>query len=154
LQAIPLDLLRDQSELHDQQPGPDQQPEPQKQPLHLISDNLTRWNSWYDAAVRAIELRHVVDEFIDSELVEYHKRLVRHERLLHANPLLQKEPPKSPLLLEDRLSPKDWSTIVTYITTLKLCKEATMKLQGNIGTTSKHTKAVKGAIWQVLPTFG
>jgi hypothetical protein len=80
LQAIPLDSPRDQPELYDQQPEPNQKPESQKQPLHLIRDDLTGWNSWYDAAVRAITLRHVVDEFIDTELVEYHQRLARHER--------------------------------------------------------------------------
>ena len=40
-------------------------PESQKKPLYLIRDNLTRWNSWYDAAVRALLLRNAINEFID-----------------------------------------------------------------------------------------
>lgn len=40
--------------------------------LHLICDNLTRWNSWYDAAERALQLRSAIDEFIELELVEHH----------------------------------------------------------------------------------
>jgi hypothetical protein len=28
-----------------------------------------------------------------------------------------------------------------------------MKLQGNVNTTSKQGRPVKGAIWQVLPVF-
>jgi hypothetical protein len=35
---------------------------------------------------------------------------------------------------------------------LRLCKEATIALQGNISTTSRYG-AVKGAIWQVLPVY-
>jgi hypothetical protein len=34
----------------------------------LILDNLTRWNSWHDAAARALKLRGALDEFIDHEL--------------------------------------------------------------------------------------
>ncbi|KAM0692508.1 hypothetical protein Q7P36_007062 [Cladosporium allicinum] len=41
-------------------------------PKQLIRDNLTRWNSWYDAAERAIELRQFIDEFIDDELRDYY----------------------------------------------------------------------------------
>jgi hypothetical protein len=49
-------------------------------PLRLIRDNVTRWNSWYDAAVRAIELRDAINEFTDGELVDYKQRLARYER--------------------------------------------------------------------------
>lgn len=38
-------------------------PESSRGPLELITDNLTRWNSWFDAAVRACDLRHAIDEF-------------------------------------------------------------------------------------------
>jgi hypothetical protein len=37
---------------------------------------------------------------------------------------------------------------MTYMTILKPCKQATMKLQGNVSTHTTH-----GAIWQVLPVF-
>jgi hypothetical protein len=41
----------------------------------------------------------------------------------------------------------------SYLGLLKPCKQATMKLQGNISTTARCGTAVKGAIWQVLPIF-
>jgi hypothetical protein len=49
-------------------------------PLRLIRNNVTRWNSWYDAAMRAIELRDAIDKFTDGELVNYKHRLARYER--------------------------------------------------------------------------
>jgi len=93
-------------------------------PLRLIRDNVTRWNSWYDAAVRAIELRDIIDEFTDAELVDYKQRLARHERRSQA----QKDTPKAPSLLHDKLHPDDWHVITTYVAILKPCKQATMKL--------------------------
>jgi hypothetical protein len=45
----------------------------------LIRDNLTRWNSWYDAAERAIKLRQYIDEFIDDELADYYQKSARYE---------------------------------------------------------------------------
>jgi hypothetical protein len=44
----------------------------------LIRDNLTRWNSWYDAAIRAIELRPAINEFIDNELDDYNVSLAKY----------------------------------------------------------------------------
>jgi hypothetical protein len=119
-------------------------------PLRLIRDNVTRWNSWYDAAVRAIEHRDAIDEFTDGELVDYKQRLTRHERRSQA---AQKDPPKAPSILHDKLYPDDWHVITIYVAILKPCKQATMKLQGNVSTTSKRGRAVKGAIWQVLPIY-
>jgi hypothetical protein len=37
----------------------------------LIRDNRTRWNSWHDAAQRALDLRPAVDDFTDNELYDY-----------------------------------------------------------------------------------
>jgi hypothetical protein len=119
--------------------------DPRQQPLYLIRDNITRWNSWYDAAERAIKLREFIDEFTDDELADYRAKLARHEARTNA----QRDPPKAPLLLEDKLTPDDWEVIVTYMTILKPCKDATMKLQGNV-----TTGVAQGAIWQVLPVFG
>jgi hypothetical protein len=140
IQSASLDSSRDQSE-------------PRKQPLHLIRDNRTRWNSWYDAAVRAIELRDAIDEFVDTELTEYHQKLSRYERWIQAHPSVKKDSPKAPSLLEDRLDQNDWEVIITYITILKPCKQAIMKLQGNMSTTTICGRTMKGAIWQVLPVF-
>jgi hypothetical protein len=117
-----------------------------QQPLCLIRDNVTRWNSWYDAAEHAIKLRQFIDEFTDDELADYRAKLARHEARANA---AQREPPKVPSLLQDRLTPDDWEVIITYMTILKPCKQATMKLQGNVSTATTHR-----AIWQVLPVSG
>jgi hypothetical protein len=79
---------------------------PKQQPRELIRDNLTRWNSWYDAAERAIELRQYIDEFTDDELADYYQRLARHEAR-SKGATTQREPPKAPLLLEDKLTADD-----------------------------------------------
>jgi hypothetical protein len=94
IQSASLDSSRDQSE-------------PRKQSLHLIRDNRTRWNSWYNVAVRAIELRDAIDEFVDTELTEYYQKLSRYERWIQAHPSVEKDPPKAPSLLEDRLDQND-----------------------------------------------
>lgn len=119
--------------------------DPKHQPRYLVRDNVTRWNSWYDAAKRAIELRQYIDEFTDDELANYNAKLARFEARSKAPPA----PPKAPSLLQDRLAPNDWEVIVTYITILKPYKLATIKLQGNVSNNNN----AKGAIWQVLPVF-
>jgi hypothetical protein len=75
-----------------------------QRPLYLIKDNVTRWNSWYDAAERAIKLRQFIDEFTDDELADYRAKLARHEGRANA---AQRDPPKAPSLLEDKLTPDD-----------------------------------------------
>ena len=100
------------------------------QPLYLVKDNVTRWNSWYDAAERAIHLRQYIDDFIKDELSSYRAAVARHEGRSRA---LQREPPKAPSIFEDKLTPNDWDVIANYITILKPCKVATIKLQGHAG---------------------
>jgi len=114
-----------------------------RRPLHLILDNLTRWNSWYDAAERAVHLREYIDEFTEIELGDYYQKLNRYEaRRSQAPTATQKDPPKAPTIFDDKLDPDDWGLIVSYITILKPFKQATIKLQGNIST----RKGVNGAI--------
>jgi hypothetical protein len=43
----------------------------------LKHDNLTRWNSWYDAAERALDLRHAIDDTVDQLLSDYYQKLAR-----------------------------------------------------------------------------
>jgi hypothetical protein len=38
----------------------------------LKHDNLTQWNSWYDAAERALDLRTAVDDTVDLLLSDYY----------------------------------------------------------------------------------
>ncbi|KAM0708864.1 hypothetical protein Q7P35_002900 [Cladosporium inversicolor] len=116
----------------------------------LKHDNLTRWNSWYDAAERALDLRYAVDDTVDRELEPYYQKLARFNM---RNTSQLAIPPKEPILLLDRLNNDDWQIIASYLKLLKPLKDATMKLQGNVNTTSKHGRPVKGAIWQVLPIF-
>ena len=116
----------------------------------LKHDNSTRWNSWYDAAERALDLRHAVDDVVDRELEPYYQRLARFNV---RNTSQSAAPPKEPTLLLDRLNNDDWQVIAGYLKLLKPLKDATMKLQGNVNTTSKYGRPVKGAIWQVLPIF-
>jgi hypothetical protein len=59
----------------------------------------------------------------------------------------------APSLLHDRLNNDDWQIITGYLKILKPLKDATMKLQGNVNTTSTYSRPIKGAIWQVLPIF-
>jgi hypothetical protein len=121
-----------------------------QQPLHLVLDNVTRWNSWYNAAERAVQLREYIDEFTEIELGDYYQKLNRYKaRRSQAPTAAQKDPPKAPTIFEDRLTPDDWGIVVSYMTILKPFKQATMKLQGNVNA----SKAAKGAIWQVLPVF-
>jgi hypothetical protein len=123
---------------------------PQRKPLELIRNNIIRWNSWYDAAERAVLLRSSIDEFMDAELLDYNYKMTRYaSRSQQSN----KAPPKTPSLLHNRLLSNDWSIIASYMAILKLYKAATMKLQGNISTTARRGTAIKGSIWQVLLIF-
>jgi hypothetical protein len=114
----------------------------------LIRDNLTRWNSWHDAAQRASDLRPAVDDFTDNELQNYDQKLARHLRRPATEPA-----PKAPSLVNDRLNDDEWHVIARYVELLKPLKKATMNLQGNVNTAAKQEQPVKGAIWQVLPAF-
>jgi hypothetical protein len=73
----------------------------------LMLDNMTRWNSWYDAAARALKLHTAIDEFVNYETTNYNAILVRYV----GSRSLKKRPPKEPLLLIDLLSIDDWSII-------------------------------------------
>lgn len=90
----------------------------------LIRDNLTRWNSWYDAAVRAIQLRTAIDEFMDQELSIYNAAKARYLSSCSQS----RKPPKEPSLLKDVLDADDWSIIAEYVALLKPLKQATMTL--------------------------
>jgi len=79
-------------------------------------------NSWYDAAVRALKLRHAIDEFVDHELVEYHQKVARYERRSTADA----SPPEIPPLLRDQLSSDDWDIIAAYVDLLKPMKDLSL----------------------------
>jgi hypothetical protein len=116
----------------------------------LKHDNLTRCNSWYNAAERALDLRHTIDDTVDHELEDYYQKLARFNLRTASQSALS---PKAPILLLNRLNNDDWQVITGYMKLIKPLKDTIMKLQGNVNTTSKHGRPVKGAIWQVLPIF-
>jgi hypothetical protein len=87
---------------------------------------------------------------VDAELLDYNVKLTRYAGRSQQS---TKRPPKELSLLYDKLSSNDWSIIASYLAILKPYKSVTMKLQGNVNTTTKHGKAVKAGIWQVLPIF-
>lgn len=119
----------------------------------LKHDNHTRWNSWYDAAERALDPRHAVDDTVDHELEPCSQKLARFNLRSASQSSQTAVPPKAPTLLLHRLNNDDWQVIAGYLKVLKPLKDATMKLQGNVNTTSRHGRPVKGAIWQVLPVL-
>lgn len=121
-----------------------------KDAYSLKTNNLTRWNSWYDAAERALDVRFAIDDFTDQTCHDYDAAVDRaRRRAAGGTPVL----PKAPTIAVDRLSNDDWHVIATYVELLKPLKDATMNLQGNVHTSAKDNKGVKGALWQVLPAF-
>jgi hypothetical protein len=74
-------------------------------------NNMTRWNSWHDAAARALKLYTAIDEFVDYKTANYNAVLVRYV----GSRSLKKRPPKEPSLLADLLSVDDWSIIAQYV---------------------------------------
>ena len=77
-----------------------------QQPLYLIKDNATRWNSWFNAAERAIHLKQYIDEFTEDELSGYRSKLAKFEARSRTSTTLQKAP-KPPSIYDDRLTPDD-----------------------------------------------
>jgi hypothetical protein len=120
-------------EVQRNQPDPLQQRDQKgviKPPCDLIRDNLTRWNSWFDAAARALDLQASINDFVDLELDEYHLAKTRYDRRVSQSQGALIKPLKAPQLLNDRLTPDDWHQIRQYVDLLRPCKTATMKLQG------------------------
>jgi hypothetical protein len=95
-------------------------------------------------------LHPIIDEFVDHELADYHVKLAQWSG---SRSQATRPRPVEPQIAHDQLTSNDWSIVVSYLSLLKLCKQATMRLQGNVSTTTRRGLAVKGAIWQVLPIF-
>jgi hypothetical protein len=69
----------------------------------LVLNNITRWNSWHDAAARALKLHTAINEFVDYKTANYNAALARYV----GSRSLKKRPPKEPSLLTDLLSADD-----------------------------------------------
>lgn len=109
----------------------------------LIADNDTRWNSFFLAMTRAIELRPVIDDILNEELTLW----TNYERKKTDNyrKPIPENMKKKPDILDDYLSQDDWSIINQYHAILQPLWTMTLRLQGN-GEGGSH-----GVIWQVLP---
>lgn len=79
-----------------------------KEAYELKHDNLTRWNSWYDAAERAMDQRHAIDSTVEQELEDYYQKLARFNvRNASQSTSQTAVAPKQPILLLDRLDNDD-----------------------------------------------
>jgi hypothetical protein len=138
------------------QPRPLQsQSERAKESYDLIKDNQTRWNSWYDAAERALLLRQSIDDFVDQELDQYNMQMaVFNSRASQTRPQRARaKEPKKPSIFNDRLTPEDWGIIAQYVEVLRPCKIATMRLQDHVKDSATSGKIVTGAMWMVLRIY-
>jgi len=116
-------------------------PAAKKAKYELVKDVTTRWNSFDDAAKRALYLRPAINELIMEEEVKYNELVARQRR----NPRIKRiDPP--PAILEDRLDNEDWHVISLYHDILQPIKQATMDLQG-------HAGGRFGAIWRVIEIY-
>jgi hypothetical protein len=101
-----------------------------KESHDLLKDNRNRWNSWYDAAERALLLKQSVDDFVDRELDEYNVRLAvfigrASQSSARRGPAVE---PKKPSIFNDQLTANDWGIIAQYVEVLRPCKLVTMHL--------------------------
>jgi hypothetical protein len=124
-----------------------------KESYDLIKDNRTRWNSWYDAAERALALKQSIDDFVDQELEEYTLQIAMFKSRGARSTARGGTEPKKPSIFDDRLTPEDWSIIAQYTQVLKPLKLATMLLQGHVKDVKTSSKVVTGGLWMVLPIF-
>jgi len=114
-------------------------PNDKKSEYELVKDVTTRWNSFDDAAARALYLRPALDELMMEVQLEHDAYVAR----CHQSRRLVKK--QAPAILADRLDNGDWNIITLYHDILAPVKKATMELQGHAG------RGRFGAIWQVIP---
>jgi hypothetical protein len=128
-------------------------PEGKREVYELVKDNRTRWNSFYDAATRALYLQAAITEFCEKETSDYDNRVQRESY----KPLHQQRVLKAPSIHQDKLGADDWAVIAEYVAILKPLKDGTMLLQGRIADDKDKLQDSKvptrGAIWQVRPVF-
>jgi hypothetical protein len=117
-------------------------PEDTKEVYELVKDVTTRWNSFDDAAKRALYLRSAIDELMMEEDLAHREYEARYRR--SGKPLSKMRKP--PAILQDRLDTEDWNVIALYHEILQPVKKATIDLQGHAGGRC-------GAIWQVIGIY-
>jgi hypothetical protein len=79
-----------------------------KDVYELKHDNLTRWNSWYNAAEGVMDLRHAIDDAVEHKLEDYYQKLARFNlRSASQSGTETAISPRQPTLLLDRLDNDD-----------------------------------------------
>jgi hypothetical protein len=116
-------------------------PEGKRDTYELVRDVETRWNSFDDAARRALYLQPAIDELL-MEIQLEHDAYVSRSAVLNRAPTR-----KAPAILHDRLDQDDWHVISLYHNMLHPLKHWTMQLQGQAGNNRF------GAIWRVIPAY-
>ncbi|KAK0930915.1 hypothetical protein LTR48_007257 [Friedmanniomyces endolithicus] len=94
--------------------------------MNLVKDVTTRWNSFDDAAKRALYLRPAIDELMLEEDLAYEGYIARYRQ--SGKPLAKMR--EAPEMLLDRLDLDDWSVVALYHEILEPIRTATKDLQG------------------------
>ncbi|KAF7572915.1 hypothetical protein PtrM4_078200 [Pyrenophora tritici-repentis] len=109
--------------------------------LEPIKPVVTRWNSYYDAFVRAVQLSDAINLYAAHHI----ERTARDDAYATIH---NKKKPVVPLWMRSTgLNAADWAVVTEYIKVLKPLKEATKRLEAR-GKQGKH-----GAIYEVIPIF-
>jgi hypothetical protein len=95
----------------------------------LVKPVKTRWNSYFNTFVRAIELYGPLDSYIEQKLREYSASTTTTRRRRTRDLAVAAIPPRL-FIREKGLSGRDWATISKYIKLLKPFAEATRLLEG------------------------
>jgi len=113
----------------------------------LIRPVKTRWNSYFAAFARAVELQGPLDNYVEHKLSEgrHNEVIARRSRRPGGSDSVFQEPRL--FLREGGLNAGDWATITEYMRLLAPFAEASKLLEGR-GKHGRH-----GAIWEVLITF-
>ena len=116
-------------------------PSPDFKILEVVKPVKTRWNSYYDAFLRAVVLRGPIDSIAQYMIDKYEKEAapLRARR--------KKVPPPPPVVAAGALNDYDWGVINNYIEILSPIRDATKMLEAR-GRSGLH-----GAIWEVIPTL-
>jgi hypothetical protein len=112
----------------------------------LVKPVKTRWNSYFDTFMRAIELHGPLDSYIEQMLREYSTSTTTTRRRRTRDPAVDAIPPQ--LFIRERvLSRRDWVTISEYVKLLKPFAEATRLLEGR----GKHGRRRQFKVICVMP---
>jgi hypothetical protein len=109
--------------------------------LQLIKPVVTRWNSYFNAFVRAVDLKEAIDYYASAYIDTYNRNLAYAQS--RGNRL-----PEAPRWVKTGgLVATDWAVVTEYIDVLRPLQEATMCLEG------RGKAGAFGALYEVFPTF-